>query len=104
MLSIDDILEQFEEATQDELSCTNFSEWSLAVSGANFKDVLDSLSTQELRELSEELQEGRELAVTIDLSEAILAQVDDLLESRSEDEEDEDDSDEEDSGSYSDED
>ena len=87
MTTIEDLLEQMKEAVADELGCTNLSDWSLAASGSNFKDLFSSLSARDLRDLLEEIQEGLELKITVDLTESILAQVEQLLEDVAEEDE-----------------
>lgn len=96
IVTLEEMLESLRESIENELGSEGLATWTLNASGLNFADTLNSYPLVDLEDLRDEIVEGNKVEVTIDLSDAIVAYLDELIErlSDSDDEEDYDDNEE----------
>ena len=104
--SLEEILDNLKEGIESEVASEGIAAWSINASGLNLADYISNFSLNELKDLRDEIVEGSRIEITFDLSDAILAHVEDLIEegedeaiaaldNDTDDEEEEEDSDEE---------
>lgn len=80
MSNVEELLDNFKEAIQEELDSAGLTEWSIGAAGTNLKELLGKLSAQELQELAGEIEEGLSVKVEVDFSDALLTEIEEMLE------------------------
>lgn len=94
IITLEELLESLKENLEAELLSQGLATWTIGASGSDFSESLNGYSLEDLEQLREEILEGSKVEVTIDLSDAVVARLDDLIEQAQAEEADEEDDDE----------
>lgn len=82
MITIREILEDFETTILTELSSQGLAEWSIVASGNNFKETFSQLGSEDILDLLNDIYEGLPLKITLDISEQISHELEEILRTR----------------------
>lgn len=101
IITLEELLESLKENLETELLTQGIATWSIGAAGHDFSDSLNGYSLEDLQQLRSEVLEGSKVEVVVDLSDAIVAHLDELIDQaeieEDNEEEDEDDADYQDS-------
>lgn len=82
MITISEILEAFQEALTTELASQGLAEWSINCSSNNLKEVFAQLSSEDIHDLLNEIYEGLALKISVDISEQLTGELEEILRTR----------------------
>lgn len=82
MITIREILESFETTILTELSTQGLAEWSIIASGSNLKETFAQLGSDDIEDLLNDIYEGLPLKLTLDISEQISYELEEILRTR----------------------
>lgn len=90
MITVQDLIEHFRKAVEFELDTVGLSEWSINTSSENAKELFAQLQTDDLKDLLSDINEGFQFKIEIDLTDAVVREIEDMLEFRKNTRQDED--------------
>lgn len=93
IVTLEELLESLKENVETELVTRGLATWTIDAAGHDFSDSLNGYSLEDLQQLRGEILEGNKVEVVVDLSDALVAHLDDLIEQAEIEEDDEDDED-----------
>ena len=84
IITLEEIIEELKENIESELDSSGLDQWALNASGMDLKESFDEYSTEDLQELKQNIMEGLNIEVTIELTGPALQCIKEILVDRSE--------------------
>lgn len=82
MITIREILLSFQSSLLTELENQGLAEWSIASTGSNLKETFTQLSSEDIHDLLNDIYEGLPLKITLDLSNQLAYELEEILRMR----------------------
>lgn len=82
MITIREILLSFQSSLLTELESQGLAEWSIVSTGSNLKETFTQLSSEDIQDLLNDIYEGLPLKITLDLSNQLAYELEEILRMR----------------------